>query len=164
MGGREGDGEIVAAGRAVNVHDLAGEVESGDLAGLHGVRIDFGERDAADGDDRLLHGPRLQVLELQPLAVETDLDRVVAHLGVLDVPLAVVDGRAGESERLAVDLALVVEEGASVGRDHLGASVLEAASGEAGDLRLARLASQAPGALRDDLVSERLREVLSVAD
>ena len=85
-------------------------------------------------------------------------------LVVFDEALGVVDRRAGESERFAVDFAAVFEEDAPRRVEDAGQPVLEAASGEARDGGVARFDADESGAVRDDGVSERPGEVLSVAD
>ena len=48
--GAEGGLEVVAADRAVEVEDFAGEVQAGNELALHRAAVDFVERDAAGGD------------------------------------------------------------------------------------------------------------------
>ena len=83
---------------------------------------------------------------------------------MLDEALRVVDRRAGEAERLAVDFAAVLEEDVAGCVEYTGHPVLEAPSREARHLRVARLESDEPGPVRDERVPERLRKALSVAD
>ena len=54
MRGGKRKGEVVASGGTVEIEDFAGEIESGIALGSHGVRVDFGEVDAAEGDDGFL--------------------------------------------------------------------------------------------------------------
>ena len=56
VGGGPGGLEVEAAGDAVDVKELAGEVEAGAVAALKGAGVDGAEGHAAAGDELVLEG------------------------------------------------------------------------------------------------------------
>ena len=106
--------------------------------------VDFARVHAADRHDCLLDRTGPESRELQPVVPEPDLEgeacsigrivrivRLDRRAGVVDEEaLGVVDGGAGQSEGLAVDLSAVVEDHAAIGVEDLRPPVLEALSGE----------------------------------
>ena len=141
-----------------------------DYARLHRGGIDFVKRDTADRDDRLLQRTRLRAVDAYALAPEDRLDGKPRRLQVrppaqvvLDEPLAVVDCRAAEAERLAVDFAPVFVQRFAVTGNHPRARVLEALSGAARDARVGRLKTDQPRTVRNEAMSEPSCEALSIA-
>ena len=55
--------EVETAGRAVDVHKFARKKEAWNTFAFHRLRIDFVERDAADGDDGLFQRTYLRDIQ-----------------------------------------------------------------------------------------------------
>ncbi len=83
---------------------------------------------------------------------------------VFEEALAVVDCRAAQAERFAINFAAIVERRQAVGRDEAHASVFEAPSGATDDAWVVRFKPDKTGTVGDERVAERAGEVLSVAD
>ena len=62
-GGCERQSQIVAAGRAVDVHHFTGEIQSRDDFRFHRRRVDFFRVDSAERDDRLFDRARFEQLK-----------------------------------------------------------------------------------------------------
>ena len=141
---------------------------------LHRPRIDLVRRHAANRHDRLLHRTRLQAPVLQTIVPEPNLNRqncssvrivrMFKSVVMFNEALRVVNRRAGQAKRLAVDFSLVVEERRTIRGNHLHSSVFEAPPRQRRHLAVVRLHADQARLIGNDLMPERLRKVLSVPD
>ena len=142
-GRRKGERQVVAARRAVDVEDFSRKVQAPHYARFHRRRVHLVERDSSNRDNRLLQRTRPWPLYAYSFTFEHRLDRQIADPRpgsltqiMLNEALAVVNRRAAQAKRLAIDFTPVFVQSFSATGDDPRACVLKAASCTARDARI----------------------------